>query len=115
MFTFYRWIIIVPLIVCAVLFALAHRQTITFTYSPFAPPIDIPLYVLALGLFALGFVFGSITTWVAFGALRAEKRALKKSIKQMEKDLSAQNAALEKLKEDQDKPHDTTSQNLLRG
>ena len=119
MFTLYRWIIIVPLIVAAVLFGIAHRQIIAFTYSPFQDPVEIPLYILGLGLFAFGLFMGILTTWVAMGRLRAEKRALKKANKKLETELNESLAAIEdyKLKEKEvtENKHDEPAQNLLRG
>ncbi len=119
MFTLYRWIIVVPLIVAGVLFGIAHRQDVSFTYSPFDEPVDIPLYTLGLGLFAFGLFMGILTTWVAMGSLRSEKRALKKTNKKIEKELNDSLAKIENLKlkehEDTENKHDEPAQNLLRG
>lgn len=119
MFTLYRWIIVVPLIVAAVLFGIAHRQDVSFTYSPFDEPIEIPLYILGLGLFAFGLFVGILTTWVAMGALRAEKRALKKDNKKLEKELNQSLAAIESFRlqehKETENDNDEPAQNLLRG
>ncbi len=113
MFTLYRWIMIVPLIVAAVLFALANDAQISFTYSPYHPAIELPLYALGLGLFAVGLLIGMLTTWVSLGSVRAEKRSLKKKVKKLEKELNDSLAANENLKQDKEE-NDKPAQNLLR-
>lgn len=82
-----RWIFSIPLIVVSVYLAISNKDNIAFTYSPIHEPIEFPLYFLILASIAVGFFFGSITTWLAGGKVRKEKRALKKSVKSLEKEL----------------------------
>lgn len=95
-----RWIAAVPLIVAAVLFALAHNQPVEFYWSPINDPLTLPLYTLALGLCALGFVIGAVAAWLGMGRVRRDRRALKKTVRQLEKDLAATNDSLIKARED---------------
>lgn len=95
-----RWIFAVPLIIAAVLFALAHADLVAFYYSPFNDPLIVPLYMLALGLCAVGFVLGALATWLGMGSLRHDRRAQRKTIKQLEKDLAAANENVIKTKEE---------------
>lgn len=94
-----KWIAALPLIVAAVLFALAHPQPVEFYWSPVNDPLVLPLYVLALGLTALGFILGALATWLGMGRLRHDRRHQKKTIKQLEKDLAAANENLVKARE----------------
>lgn len=100
MMTFLRWIVAVPIIVAAVLFAIAHPQPVAFTWSPVSEPLTLPLYTLALGLCALGFVLGALATWLGMGKVRRDRRAQKKTIKALEKDLAAANENLIKAREE---------------
>lgn len=95
-----RWIIAAPLIGAAVLFALAHSDLVAFYYSPFNDPLIVPLYVLALGLCAFGFVLGALATWLGMGGLRQDRREQRKTIRQLEKDLAAANENVIKTKEE---------------
>jgi putative membrane protein len=82
-----RWIVALPLAVLAVLFALAHRQDVAFTYSPFHEPVTLPLYALALGLLGAGIVMGAVATWIGMHRVRKERRAAQKSVKRLEQEL----------------------------
>lgn len=84
-----RWVLAVPVIVICIFLALANREDIQFTYSPIHDPIEIPLSFTVLSALALGFVFGTVISWLSMGHLRKERRKQKKAIKQLQKDLDA--------------------------
>ena len=88
---FLRWIIALPIIVGAVLFALAHGEVVTVTWNPFEAPIELPLYFVALVFLGMGFILGAFTAWMSMGKVRKERRQQKKKIKQLEKDINAAN------------------------
>lgn len=100
MMTFLRWIVAVPIIVAAVLFAIAHPQPVDFVWSPVNEPVTIPLFALTLGLCALGFILGALATWLGMGKVRQDRRAQKKAIKTLEKDLAAANENVIKAREE---------------
>ena len=100
MMTFLRWMAAVPIIATAVLFALAHPQPVDFYWSPVNPPLTLPLYALALGLTAIGFVLGALAAWLGMSRVRRERRAQKKIIKTLEKDLAAANENIIKAREE---------------
>lgn len=91
-----RWIIAAPIVIGAVLFALANPTNVMLTWSPMHEPIDLPLYFIALAFLGVGFLLGAVIAWLNMGKTRAEKRRLKKENKQLEKDI---NEANEKLTE----------------
>ena len=76
-----------PLVVAAVLFALGNRTPALLAFSPFHEPVEVPLYLIGLGMLGLGFILGVFTTWVAMHGLRVEKRRQRKTIKELEKQL----------------------------
>lgn len=73
--------------VAAIAFAVANGETVSFTYSPINEPINWPLYALVLSAVTLGFVIGSVMTWAAGHAARAERRALAKQNKELQTEL----------------------------
>ncbi len=89
--TFIRWIIALPLIVGTILFALAHPDSVSITWNPFEPAIELPLYFVSLLFLGTGFLLGAIMTWISMGKLRKERRAQRKIIKTLEKDLNKAN------------------------
>lgn len=88
---FIRWIIALPIIVGAVLFALANPVVVSVTWSPFHSPINLPLYFIALAFLGGGFLLGAFVAWISMGKVRRERRQQKKTIKQLEKDINAAN------------------------
>lgn len=82
-----RWIIALPLIVGAVLFALAHPTSVAITWNPFEPAINLPLYFVALTFLGFGVVLGAFMAWLGMGKVRKDRRKQKKTIKQLEKDI----------------------------
>ena len=78
-------LIVVPLLIIFVTFAVANRASVTVTFDPFdsvepAFAVKMPLFLLILTLIAFGIIVGGIVTW--FGqrkwrvrARRAEREA----------------------------------------
>lgn len=91
-----RWIIALPIIVGAVLFAFSNPAIVTIHWSPFHDPADLPLYFIALAFLGVGFLIGAFMAWIGMGKTRAERRQYKRDNKQLEKDI---NEANEKLTE----------------
>ena len=115
MFTFFRWLFILPLILTAVAFGMSHQESISFTYSPYHDALLLPLYVLGLGLFAAGLIVGMVTLWVAQSRERSEKRQLKKQINTLEQDVKTLRAANENITRKNEREDDKPlAQNLLR-
>ena len=73
------------------LFAIYNRQLVDVSFSPIHAPLSLPLYLIALGLMALGFVLGGAFVWFAQGRVRKTKRQQKKQIKALERELKAIN------------------------
>ena len=86
-----RWVIALPLIVGAVLFALANPEIVSITWNPFEPAINLPLYFVALTFLGMGFLLGTFIAWLGMSKTRKERRQQKKQIKQLEKDINEAN------------------------
>ena len=81
--TIIRWIIALPFIVGAILFALAHPQKVSITFNPFQAPIELPLYFVALSFLGAGFLLGALIAWIGMSKVRKDRRAYKKEIKKL--------------------------------
>ena len=69
----------------AILFALAHPEDVTVTLNPLAEDYTLPLYFVSFLFLAVGFILGTIVTWFSMGDVRQTKRAQKKEIKALSK------------------------------
>ncbi|MEM8832948.1 MAG: LapA family protein [Pseudomonadota bacterium] len=104
-----RWIIAFPIIVGVLIFALAHPDLVTVTWSPLHDSFKLPLYFVVLIFLAIGFLLGAFIAWINFLPAFSEKRALKKRVKSLEKDL---NESKEKLIEALSKKRDDENRTL---
>lgn len=82
----FKWIIALPFIVGAVLFALEHPQKVSITFNPFTDPIELPLYFVALMFLAAGFLIGAFMAWLGMGKVRKDRRQYKKDLKALTKE-----------------------------
>jgi uncharacterized integral membrane protein len=72
-------LILVPLAIILIAFAVANRQTVTVSFDPFdkAEPafaLALPLYVLILALVIAGVIVGGIAAWMRQGRWRGRAR-----------------------------------------
>lgn len=93
LFTLLAWLLTLPCLVGAVVFAVNNPEPVAIIFNPFKDPLLIPVYVPVLTAIAFGFLFGALMTWAAMGRLRAEKREQAKRIKTLEKEIQTVNAA----------------------
>lgn len=77
------------LVACIVaVFAVLNRHSVLVYWNPLiVEGIDLPLYIVGLGLMALGFIVGAVSVWLNFGSLRSERRKQKKAIKKLQSEL----------------------------
>jgi len=95
--SFFRTILAVILTVLVAAFAAFNTQPVEVLYSPIHDPMMVPLYIIALGGVAIGFVAGAFMVWLNSSTLRKDRRKKKKEIKHLEKEVT-------KLKEDKFSP-----------
>ncbi len=93
MFTLFAWLLTLPCLVGAIVFAINNPEPIAIVFNPFKEALVIPVYVPVLTAIAFGFLFGSLMTWAAMGRLRAEKKEQAKRIKTLEKEIHAGSSA----------------------
>lgn len=68
MATILKWLVLLPVLLAALLLAIANDQNVTVHLNPFDPqdPVlraDLALYQVAFIVFVLGALIGSVVTW----------------------------------------------------
>jgi len=76
---FVKALVLIPLAIIIVAFAVANRQVVTVSFDPFdhAQPafsLAMPLYVLILALVIAGVILGGVAAWMRQGKWRGRAR-----------------------------------------
>ncbi len=87
-------IIVVPLAILIVAFAVANRQVVTVSFDPFsvsdpAYAAKLPLFVLIFALVILGVIVGGVATWLRQGSWRRTARSLDADVRTLHQELEA--------------------------
>jgi uncharacterized integral membrane protein len=75
-----KWIVITPLALIGVAFAVANRHLTTVSFDPFAgndissPQITVPLFILLFIAVLFGVLLGGLATWLSQGKNRRAAR-----------------------------------------
>jgi uncharacterized integral membrane protein len=92
------WIITLPLLAIAVIFAVNHRDAVPIDLWPLPMEVAVPLYMLVLVGIFVGFVLGGILTWLSQGRHRRRARQRRYRVEQLERDLDSVQKKLDSLK-----------------
>ena len=68
------WLVIVPLLVIAALFAISNREPVAVGLWPFFDGVTMPLFVALIGTLYIGFVLGAVVAWWGSASTRAKAR-----------------------------------------
>jgi len=87
-------VILIPLAVVIVAFAVANRQIVTVSLDPFsaehpASSLSLPLFVLVIGLLILGVVIGGVATWLGHGRWRRAARRFEREVHALRGELAS--------------------------
>jgi uncharacterized integral membrane protein len=87
-------VIVIPLAVIVVAFAVANRQVVTVSFDPFsssnpAYAASLPLFVLIFILVILGVIIGGIAAWVRQSPWRRTARKLDADVRALHDELEA--------------------------
>ena len=87
-------IVLVPLAIVIVAFAVANRQNVTVLLDPFNPErpaaaFTLPLFLLVIGLLILGVLTGGIAVWLNHGRLRRAARRFEREVGELRGELAA--------------------------
>jgi uncharacterized integral membrane protein len=87
-------LILVPLAIIIVAFAVANRQGVTVSFDPFgasapAASLTMPLFALVILLLIIGVVIGGTAAWLRHGRWRRAARRLERELKELHARLHA--------------------------
>jgi lipopolysaccharide assembly protein A len=91
------WLVALPLIIVAALFAVANREPVTISLWPLADPFEVPLFIALIATLYGGVVLGGFVAWVSAGRSRRRARAEAKRATALERDNAALKARLETI------------------
>ena len=91
-------LILVPLAVIIIAFAVANRQVVTVSFDPFsgsapAASLTLPLFALVIVLLIIGVVIGGTAAWLRQGRWRRSARRLEREVNDHRARLDALQAA----------------------
>lgn len=93
-------IITLPLTILFVVFAIANRQSVTVNFWPFGIALDMPLFMLALGLLACGAVVGGLLTWFPLLRWRARAKSRERRVAELESRLEQARSSVDETTRD---------------
>ena len=87
-------VILIPLAIVIIAFAVANRQIVTVSLDPFssehpATSLNLPLFVLVIGLLIGGVVIGGAASWLRHGNLRRTARRFERDIRELRSELAS--------------------------
>lgn len=80
----FKYILKIPTLIFIIGFVVLNRQETTLYISPIADPLVLPLWIMGLVLFGIGFIAGALLLWLNSWPVRKELRAAKKDLKKSE-------------------------------
>lgn len=86
MLRFLSWLLSLPFVITALIFALANRGEVALSFWPFDATITLPLSILILGLLILGVGMGLTLGFVGGLGKRLEARHLRKALLKLQED-----------------------------
>ena len=85
-------VILVPLAIVMIAFAVANRQIVTVSLDPFGGSdsgLSLPLFVLIVLLLIVGVLIGGLAAWVRQGKWRGAARRAERQLQALRKKLEA--------------------------
>lgn len=99
---FIKVLIGLPVIAVLLVFAFVNNDLATFSLWPFNIQVTVSLSVAVLFFVALGFILGSVFSWLSYAPVRASLRRQKKQNKQLSKEQQKLVKEIEVLQENLD-------------
>lgn len=94
------WVVLVPLSLALIVFALANRQLVVVNFNPMigtetlaAPSFGVPLFLVVYAVLLCGVVLGGIATWFAAGRSRQERRHWRREAERLGRELQTTRAS----------------------
>ena len=90
------WVVLVPLCLAMIVFALANRQLVVVNFNPFVPSValetpgaGVPLFLVLFTVLLFGVVLGGIATWFAQGHHRRDERTYRREAERLTREVTA--------------------------
>ena len=82
----FKYLLKIPAIIFIVGFVVLNQQDTTLYISPLTSPLILPLWIMGLVLFGIGFTVGALLLWLNSWPIRKELKQTKKDLKVAESD-----------------------------
>ncbi len=82
----FSWILTLPLIAVAVIFAIANRELTTLDLWPFELSPQLPLFVILLVCVGFGLAVGGLATWLSAAPARQRARQTRRRVAELERE-----------------------------
>ena len=87
-------IVLVPLAIVIIAFAVANRQTVTMSFDPFsagepAASLTLPLFALLIVVLIVGVIIGGMASWLRQGRWRSSARRFERELQRLRDKLAA--------------------------
>lgn len=90
------WIVLIPLCLLLIVFALANRQLVIVNFNPLVPSealgtpgAGVPLFLVMFTVLLFGVVIGGIATWFAQGQHRRDERFWRREVDRLNREVDA--------------------------
>jgi uncharacterized integral membrane protein len=81
------WLLLLPLILIFVAFAVSNRHGVTISLDPTPLSIEVPVYSLVFAAIFVGLVVGGLIAWMRAGRWRRQLRAEQRTVRRLEDEL----------------------------
>jgi uncharacterized integral membrane protein len=93
------WLVLVPLAIVILMFAVANREIVTVSFDPFsatrpAASVSVPLFVLIFSLVILGVIIGGIAAWLRQSGYRRAARLRHSDVAALRREIETLNTRL---------------------
>jgi uncharacterized integral membrane protein len=93
------WLVLVPLAIVILMFAVANREIVTVSFDPFsstrpAASVSVPLFVLIFSLVILGVIVGGIAAWLKQSGYRRAARLRHADVAALRREIETLNTKL---------------------
>ena len=90
------WVVLVPLCLVLIVFALANRQLVVLNFNPLVPSealttpgVGVPLFLVLFGVLLFGIVLGGVATWFAQAPHRRDERTYRRETERLNREVAA--------------------------
>lgn len=90
------WVVLVPLCLVLIVFALANRQLVVVNFNPLVPSealttpgVGVPLFLVLFAVLLFGVVLGGVATWFAQAPHRRDERTYRRETERLNREVDA--------------------------